>query len=93
VDTTPVAGLWRVPALRQNPRLHRGNTYLWHVWVVIYEMCMGDCIHCIHQVIEAAAPRWMFEGGIHYVTKKMTKWSTRNIDTFRVEPVKELRLW
>jgi hypothetical protein len=26
---------------------------------------MTDRIHRIHQVIEAAAPRWTFEGGIH----------------------------
>jgi hypothetical protein len=46
------------------PRLLRGNTYLWHVWVVIYERSTTDQVHCIRQVIEASAPRWMFEGGM-----------------------------
>jgi hypothetical protein len=46
------------------PRLLWGNTYMWHVWVVLYERSMTDHIHRIHQVIEAAAPRWTFEGGI-----------------------------
>jgi hypothetical protein len=41
-----------------------GTTYLWDVLVVLYETSMIDRIHCILQVIEAAAPRWMFEGGI-----------------------------
>jgi hypothetical protein len=45
-------------------RFLRGNTYLGHVWVVIYEKSMTECVCYICQVIEAAAPWWMFEGGM-----------------------------
>jgi hypothetical protein len=46
------------------PRLLRGNSYLWHVHVVIYERSTTDRIKCIRQVIEAPAPRWTFEAGM-----------------------------
>jgi hypothetical protein len=46
------------------PRLLRGNSYLWHVCVVIYRRPMTDRIRRIHQVIEAPAPRWTFEAGM-----------------------------
>jgi hypothetical protein len=46
------------------PRLLCGNSYLWHVRVVIYERPMTDRIHRIRQVVEALAPRWMFEAGM-----------------------------
>jgi hypothetical protein len=46
------------------PRLLRGNTYLWHVQVVIYEKSTTDHVHRIHQVIEASTLRWTFEGGM-----------------------------
>jgi hypothetical protein len=49
----------------ETPRLLRGNTYLWHVRVVIYEKSMTDRVRHIRQVIEATALRWTFEGGIH----------------------------
>jgi hypothetical protein len=42
----------------------RGNSYLWCVRVVIYERPTIDHIHRIHQVVEAPAPRWMFEAGM-----------------------------
>jgi hypothetical protein len=42
-------------------RLLCGNSYLWHVRVVIYESATIDRICCIHQMVEAPAPRWMFE--------------------------------
>jgi hypothetical protein len=45
-------------------RLLRGNTYLWHVRVVIYERPMTNRIHHIRQVIEASRPRWTFERGM-----------------------------
>jgi hypothetical protein len=45
-------------------RLLRRNTYLWHVQVVLYQTLTTDRICRIRQVIEAAAPRWTFEGGI-----------------------------
>jgi hypothetical protein len=43
-------------------RLLRGNSYLWHVCVVIYKKSTTDHIHRIGQVVEASSPRWMFEG-------------------------------
>jgi hypothetical protein len=46
------------------PRLLRGNSYLWRVRVVIYERPTTDRIHCISQMVEAPAPRWMFEAGM-----------------------------
>jgi hypothetical protein len=42
-------------------RLLHGNSYLWHVHVVVYERPMTDHICRIHQVVEAPAPRWTFE--------------------------------
>jgi hypothetical protein len=38
-------------------RLLRGNSYLWHVRVVIYECPTTDRIRRICQVVEAPAPR------------------------------------
>jgi hypothetical protein len=43
--------------------LLRGNSYLWHVHMIIYERLMTDHIHLIHHVVEATTPRWTFEGG------------------------------
>jgi hypothetical protein len=45
-------------------RLLHGNSYLWHVRVIIYKRPMTNHIHCIRHVVEATTPRWMFEGGI-----------------------------
>jgi hypothetical protein len=45
-------------------RLLCGNSYLWHVRVVIYERPMTNRIRRIHQVVEAPALRWTFEGGL-----------------------------
>jgi hypothetical protein len=45
-------------------RLLRGNSYLWCVCVVIYERPTTDRIRHICQVVEAPAPRWMFEAGM-----------------------------
>jgi hypothetical protein len=45
-------------------RLLPGNSYLWHVRVVIYERPTTDRIHRIRQVVEALAPRWTFEAGM-----------------------------
>jgi hypothetical protein len=42
-------------------RLLHGNSYLWHVHVVIYERPMTDRIHPIRLVIEAPALRWTFK--------------------------------
>jgi hypothetical protein len=48
-------------------RLLRGNSYLWHVRVVIYVRPTTDRIHHIHQVVEAPLPRWTFEAGMREV--------------------------
>jgi hypothetical protein len=45
-------------------RLLHGNSYLWHVRVVIYERSTTDRIWRIRQVVEAPAPRWTFEAGM-----------------------------
>jgi hypothetical protein len=45
-------------------RLLRGNSYLWCVWVIIYERPTTDHIHRIRRVVEATTPRWTFEGGM-----------------------------
>jgi hypothetical protein len=51
-------------------RLLRGNSYLWHVRVVIYERPTTDRIHCIRQVVEAPAPRWTFEAGMREAARE-----------------------
>jgi hypothetical protein len=37
------------------PRLLFGNSYLWHVCVVVYERSTTDRIRCIRQVVEPPA--------------------------------------
>jgi hypothetical protein len=51
-------------------RLLRGNSYLWHVRVVIYERSTTDRIRRIRQVVEAPAPRWMFEVGMREAARE-----------------------
>jgi hypothetical protein len=51
-------------------RLLRGNSYLWHVLVMIYERPTTDRIRCIHQVVEAPAPRWMFEASMREAARE-----------------------
>jgi hypothetical protein len=46
------------------PRLLHGNSYLWRVWVIIYERPATDHIRRIHHVVEATSLRWTFEGGM-----------------------------
>jgi hypothetical protein len=58
------------PLFIGTPRLLRGNSYLWRVRVVIYESPTTDRIHRIHQVVEAPAPRWMFEAGMTEVARE-----------------------
>jgi hypothetical protein len=53
-----------LPLFIGTPRLLCGNSYLCRVRVVIYERPMADHIRRICQVVEAPAPRWMFEAGI-----------------------------
>jgi hypothetical protein len=47
-----------------------GNSYLWRVRVVIYEMCMTDRIHRIRQVVETPAPRWTFKAGMREAARE-----------------------
>jgi hypothetical protein len=54
-------GSSKPPLFIGTPRLLRGNSYLWHVRVVIYERPTTDHLHRIRQVIEVLAPRWTFE--------------------------------
>jgi hypothetical protein len=58
------------PLFIETLRLLRGNSYLWRVHVVIYERPITDCIRCIRQVVEAPAPRWMFEAGMREATRE-----------------------
>jgi hypothetical protein len=51
-------------------RLLCGNSYLWHVHVVIYMRPMTNCIHCICQVVEGSRPRWTFEAGMREVARE-----------------------
>jgi hypothetical protein len=46
------------------PRLLRGKSYLWRVWVTIYERPTTDRIRRIRHVVEATTPRWTLEGGM-----------------------------
>jgi hypothetical protein len=48
----------------ETSRLLRGNSYLWHVRVVIYERPTTDRIRHIRQVVEALGPRWTFKAGM-----------------------------
>jgi hypothetical protein len=52
------------PLFIRTPRPLRGNSYLWHVCVVIYERPTTNRIHRIRQVVEAPALRWTFQVGM-----------------------------
>jgi hypothetical protein len=52
------------------PRLLHGNSYLWHVRVIIYERPMTNHIHRVHHVVEATTPRWTFEGGMREAARE-----------------------
>jgi hypothetical protein len=58
------------PLFIRIPRLLRGNSYLWHVRVVIYERSTTDHIRCICQVVEAPAPRWTFKAGMREAARE-----------------------
>jgi hypothetical protein len=45
-------------------RLLHGNSYLWHVQVIIYKRPTTDHIHRICHVVEVTTPRWTFEEGM-----------------------------
>jgi hypothetical protein len=51
-------------------RLLRRNSYLWHVWVIIYERPTTDRIRRIRRVVEATTPRWTFERGMREATRE-----------------------
>jgi hypothetical protein len=51
-------------------RLLCGNSYLWHVRVVIYERSTTDHIQRIRQVVEAPAPRSTFEVGMREAARE-----------------------
>jgi hypothetical protein len=44
--------------------LLQGTTYLWNIWMVMYEKSTTNHICRTQQVIDAAAPRMSFEAGI-----------------------------
>jgi hypothetical protein len=48
-------GYSEAPLFVRTLRLLCGNTYLWHMRVVIYEKSMTDHVHHIRQVIHDAA--------------------------------------
>jgi hypothetical protein len=52
------------PLLIRILRLLRGNSYLWHIHVVIYERPTTNRIRHIRQVFEAPALRWTFKAGM-----------------------------
>jgi hypothetical protein len=51
-------------------RLLRGNSYLCHVRVIIYERPTTDRIRRIRCVVEATTPRWTFEGGMREAARE-----------------------
>jgi hypothetical protein len=55
------------PLYIETLRLLHGNSYLWHVHVVIYERPTTNRIRHIRQVVEAPTLRWTFEGGMREV--------------------------
>jgi hypothetical protein len=69
---TLLIALWysESPLFISVPRLVRGNLYLWHVRVIIYERPTTDHIHCIHHVVKTSTPRWTFEGGMRETTQE-----------------------
>jgi hypothetical protein len=58
------------PLFIGTPRQLRGNSYLWHVHVVIYERPTTDCICRIRQVVEAPMLRWTFEAGMREAARE-----------------------
>jgi hypothetical protein len=52
------------------PRLLCGNSYLWHVCVIIYKRPMTNQICRIRHVVEATTMRWTFKGGMRGAARK-----------------------
>jgi hypothetical protein len=63
-------GFGEPPLFIDTTRLLHGNSYMWHVCVIIYERAMTDHICRIRQVIEASTPSWTFEGGMRDVVRE-----------------------
>jgi hypothetical protein len=51
-------------------RLLHGNSYPWHVHVIIYKRPTIDHIRRIHHMVEATTLRWTFEGGMREATRE-----------------------
>jgi hypothetical protein len=58
------------PLFIRTPRLLCGNSYLWHVRVVIYERPTTDHICRTRQVVEAPTLRWTFEASMREVARE-----------------------
>jgi hypothetical protein len=52
------------PLFIGTPRPLHGNSYIWHVCVVIYKRPRTDHIHRIRQVVEASTLRLTFKAGM-----------------------------
>jgi hypothetical protein len=59
------------PLFIKTQRLLCGNSYLWHVHVVIFERPTTDRIRRIRQVVEAPTPRWTFEVGMREAARQV----------------------
>jgi hypothetical protein len=58
------------PLFIRTLRLLRGNSYIWHVCVVIYKWPMINRVPRIHQVVEAPTLRWTFEAGMREAARE-----------------------
>jgi hypothetical protein len=52
------------------PRVLRGNSYLWHVRVIIYKRPTTDHIRRIRHMVKATTLRWTFEVGMREATRE-----------------------
>jgi hypothetical protein len=95
-------GSSKPPLFIGTPRLQRENSYLWCVCMVIYERPTTDRICHIHQVVEAHAPRWMFEASMREAAYKALAVLWHEADEqmahsqyrlFPTELKKERKLW
>jgi hypothetical protein len=68
------------PLFKSVPRLPRGNSYLWRVWVIIYERPTTDHIRRICHVVEATTPRWTFEGGMREAAREALPLLRQEVD-------------
>jgi hypothetical protein len=63
-------GYSKPPLFVDVTRLLHGNSYLWHVRVIIYKSPTTDHIRRIRHVVEATTSRWTFVGGIREATRE-----------------------